>query len=107
MTVVSRVVSSIPAYRRHFASVYALRGFSQETKSRREYVSFSHAMTRSNKALAMVSNDEMYALLAVRKDGYNIIPDLDYTLSPQTARMSSRLDQRNCFTAMAERHAGR
>lgn len=80
---VSRVFSSNLAYTGSILSIDALRGFSQQAKSRSDYVGLLNAMKRSNKALATVPIDKIYGLLAITKDGRYLIPHPDYTLSAE------------------------
>ena len=61
----------------------ALRGFTQEAKSKREYISLLSAMHRSTKALATIPSDKIYGLLAITKDGQDLIPHPIYTLSAE------------------------
>ena len=58
-----------------------LRGFTLEAKSKSEYVSLLNAMSRSNEALAKISGDKIYGLLAITKDGEDLIPRPNYAWS--------------------------
>ncbi|KAL9133936.1 MAG: hypothetical protein Q9175_004884 [Cornicularia normoerica] len=64
-------------------SIDALRGFTLEAKSKSEYISLLNAMTRSNAALATFLGDKVYGLLAITKDGRDLIPYPNYALSAE------------------------
>ena len=81
ISVVTQRLSTNLASIRNVVTIDALRGFTQEAKSRSEYVSLLNAMNRSNTALATISSDKVYALLAITKDGQDLIPRPDYELS--------------------------
>lgn len=61
----------------------ALRELTQEAKSKSEYISLLSAMHRSTKALSTIPNDKIYGLLAITKDGQDLIPRPIYTLSAE------------------------
>ena len=83
ITTVTRVFTPNIEHMMGIVSMNALRGIVQESKSKSEYVSLLNAMTRSNTALATILIDKVYALLAITKDGQDLIPHPDYTLSPE------------------------
>lgn len=80
MSIVSRAFSS---NLESIVSIDALRGFTQKAKTKSDYVSLLNALNRSNEALATISSDKIYGLLAITKDGQDLIPHPDYTLSPE------------------------
>ncbi len=64
-------------------SINVLRRISQKAKSRSDYFSLLNAMRLSEKALATIPTDKVYGLLAITKDGRELIPHPDYTLSAE------------------------
>ena len=87
ISVVSRIFSSDLAFMTDVISIDALRGRVQEAKSKSEYGSLWNVMTRASTALATKSCDKVYGLLAITKDGQDIIPHPDYTLSANEIRI--------------------
>ena len=83
ITNVIRVFTSDIGNMMGIMSMNTLRGFVQGSKSKSEYVSLLNAMTRSNTALATLPIDKVYALLAITRNGHDLIPHPDYTLSPE------------------------
>ena len=82
LSVVSRNFPELPG-NMNVVPMDALRGFTQEAKSKSEYISLLSAMHRSTKALATIPSDKIYGLLAITKDGQDLIPHPVYTLSAE------------------------
>lgn len=89
LSVVSRVFPDL-AGMANIVSIDTLRGFTQEAKSRSEYVGLLSAMHRSTTALATIPSDKIYGLLAITKDGQDLIPHPSYTMSAEeVSRMTT------------------
>lgn len=82
VSVVSRVFSDLHGMT-NVVSIDALRGITQEAKSKSEYISLLSALRRSTSALATIPSDKIYALLAITKDGQDLISHPTYTLSAE------------------------
>ncbi len=83
LSAMSRVLPFNLGYIGTILQINALQSISQKAKSRSDYVSLFNAMKRSNKALATIPTDKVYGLLAIAKDGRELIPHPDYTLSAE------------------------
>lgn len=88
LSVVTQTFSSKLGSMENVVLIDALRGFTQDARSRSEYVSLLSAMTRSNTALATIPNDKIYGLLAIAKDGQDLIPRPNYELSAEEICMT-------------------
>ena len=67
------------------ASIDAMRAFTQEAKSKSEYTSLLDALLRSTNALTTIPSDNVYALLAITKDGQDLMSHPNYRLSAEKA----------------------
>lgn len=73
---ISIVTMAFPdlGYMKNVLSTDQLRRFSQEAKSKSDYVSLLNAMTRLSTALATILSNKIYGLLATTRDGQDLIP---------------------------------